>query len=299
MSRREREAATPRPTIYLDPANSLRDLLGDQVRLVDRRDEADIIVWTQDQARSEPMPVGPMLNVLDVRGAAPGKPPPGAGLLLVGSEAEFGAWAAVDVPIAIVPPVIAPRGEPCDGLSALHIVAGTDAAGLAERACAWARARDLPCGLADAAGVRGLALLARAGPAPELVAGAVLLDVRSGADRLGVPDALLQGLAQGAPVLFCDETPLAHALAQAGAAMPIDDLEAGLDAFAALAGPRRREMSPQHSPSCAPVTVPRRRVPSCVALCPQHSPGRGGARKRGTSLDPAAMCSSSPTRRST
>ena len=207
--------------------------------------DADVRFWTAAELAAESMPVGTTLNVLDVRGNEPGRVPAGAGLLLVGSEPAFGAWAryAEDVPIAVVPAAVVVSGEASGAFRTLLLIAGRDADALAERAADWARAQNMACGLADAAGARGLALLARIGPPPASADGIAMLDLRRGSDRVELPAALLSGLAQGAPLLFLEDTPARCALERCGAAFRLDGLEPGLDAFTALPNSQRRAIS--------------------------------------------------------
>lgn len=226
MSRRRRGAATPRLAV-MTPAPDLVRLLADAVDLVEGEAGADIVLWTPEAASSVPMPVGPALNVLDLRGrAAVGTVPAAAGLLLTDSERAAGAWAvrAPGVPIAVVPRAL----DPAAGFSemrSLHILLGSGKApALAEQAADWARSRGIACGVV----APSLAAVVAHGPPPALAAGAVLLDLRD--DALDPGDAVLDGLALGAPLLFCDEAPFRARLERAGAGLRIGDAT-GLDAL--------------------------------------------------------------------
>ena len=110
------------------------------------------------------MPVGAGLNVIDLRGVDPadGIDVAGAGLLLVGSAAAFGAWAGHGVPIGVVPAVVAAAAAASERFEALHLLVGPGEEAAAERAADWAAVRGMACGVAE--GV--LDVVARIGPAP-------------------------------------------------------------------------------------------------------------------------------------
>ena len=206
-------------------------LLGDAVERVESATAADIVLWTRDAAARTPIPVGPALNVLDLRGEPPdGRDvPPGVGLLLVSSDAS--AWSVTAVPIAVVPRPLTPAAEAMATITALHLLLGdrSDLA-FAEEAAAWARARGIACGASAPTGARGLALAARFDPAP--ARGVVTLDLGDDTDQV------LSALASGGAVLFRDPSPCRIRLEQAGAARRIEDAAAlddlGADAIGTM-----------------------------------------------------------------
>ncbi len=228
------------------------------------------------------MPVGEVLQVLDVRGAAPGPVPAGVGLLLAGSAAAFGAWAGRGVPVAVVPPVVAVRAAASGGFGALHILPGRGTEGLARAAAGWARLRRKACGVEG-----GLALVGELGAAPLMARGAALLDLRSGSERVGAPGPVLDALSQGMAVLFVEADPLADELVRSGAGLLLEAVEAGLEAFAGLAEERRLAMSAaalayvgeRHSAAAAAAALQRAVRPAAAAWLrrardwPAHGPG--------------------------
>ena len=193
-------------------------------------DQADVVLWPA--ARRGPMPVGAGLNVIDLRGVDPADAidVAGAGLLLVGSAAAFGAWATRDVPIGVVPAVVEAAAGASERFEALHLLVGAGEEAAAERAADWAAARGMACGVAEG----GLDLVARLGPAPAMGPGAVVLDLRTGAGRIDASPALLGLLAAGAPLLFGEDTPLRSTLEGVGAGWRFETVEAGLERVAGL-----------------------------------------------------------------
>jgi len=248
--------------------------------------DADVVIWTDPTARSAPMPVN-CLNVVDLhgwRGTGVLEHCWGAELLLAGSEVEYGAWSAavegagLDVPIAVVPFAAAPGQAPAaTGFKTLLIVAGAepDTAAL-ERAAAWARARGMEVGVLDADGPAGLLALSLAGPPPSAESAAVL-DLRPAREvaRVLAPDALVTALAAGAPVLCYTETPLLRRVEAEGAGLALPDLEAGLDALAALPPERFQALSE------AAIALARREFdPDRAAAALTGALGRALARRR-------------------
>ena len=200
------------------------------------------------------MAVGPVLNVMDLRGTRAGADIglAGAGLVLVGSNEAFGVWTvrAGDVPVAVVPPVVTPADAPAAAFTSLSLLAGaaTDAV---DAALAWAAARGIPAGM-DGASV--LALIARFGRAPG-TPGTMLLDLREGAEALD-PAPLIEAMAAAAPVLFGAATPTRTAIEHAGAGRRFDTVASGLDAidaptFHAMSAAALDFVRLQHSPAAA------------------------------------------------
>lgn len=194
-------------------------------------EQADVVLWPA--RRQGAMPVGAGLNVIDLRGVDPAEDIAltGAGLLLVGSAAAYGAWAvrAPDVPIGVVPAVVEVAAGASARMEALHLLVGGDESE-AQAAADWAALRGMACGVAEGS----LAAVARLGPAPVMEPGAVVLDVRSGAGRLDASPALLGLLAVGAPVLFGEDTPLRSTLEGIGAGWRFETVGAGLEQVAGL-----------------------------------------------------------------
>ena len=199
-------------------------------RTVVPMEQADVVLWPA--TRRGAMPVGAGLNVLDLRlvGPADGIDIAGAGLLLVGSAAAFGAWARHDVPIGVVPAVADVAAAASERFEALHLLVGPGEVEAAERAADWAAARGMACGVAEGA----LDVVAQIGPAPVMGPGAVVLDLRTGAERIDASPALLGLLAAGAPVLFGEDTPLRSTLEGVGAGWRFETVEAGLEHVAGL-----------------------------------------------------------------
>ena len=87
-----------------EPGPGLRALAADH--LLVSPDRADVILWPAHRRRT--IPVGAMLNVIDLRGIDPADTIDlrGADLLLVGSATAYGAWAirAGTIPLAVIPP---------------------------------------------------------------------------------------------------------------------------------------------------------------------------------------------------
>ena len=209
--------------------------------LVDGRElvpvgRADVVLWPARRVGA--MPVGAGLNVIDLRGVDPAEEVSigGAGLLLVGSAAAYGAWAvrARDVPIGVVPAVVTVAAGASARMEALHLLVGDDE-NEAQAAADWAALRGMACGVAEGS----LAAVARLGPAPVMGPGAVVLDLRTGAGRIdgargGASPALLGLLAVGAPVLFGEDTPLRATLEGIGAGWRFETVRAGLEHVAGL-----------------------------------------------------------------
>ncbi len=212
------------------PDGALQALAGERERADPAR--ADVVLWPARHPGA--LPANDALHVVDLRGAEPAATTglEGAGLLLVGSAAAYGGWAAraPGVPIAVVPPVAGPGGTGGERLAALHLLIGDGREDEAEAAADWAAVRGMACGVADG----GDAAAARFGPAPPIAPGAAVLDLRTGAARAEASPALLALLAAGAPMLFTEETPLRLALEAAGAAWRCETVAAGLDRVAGL-----------------------------------------------------------------
>ena len=207
--------------------------------------EADVRFWTQEQAARTPMPGPPVINVLDLRGIPPGPSliAPSADLLLVDCPAAWTALAPAQPCIAI--PVIAdPADTPSDAF-ALHLLLGEHPSEatkrLASAVATWAEANRIECGVLGSAGATGLASLAQFGASPSPPG--MVVDLREGADLLTIPLPLIQAMADGAPVLFCQPTPFRDDLARHGAAKALPALLPGLAEFAAQPPDRRRALS--------------------------------------------------------
>ncbi|MDT7950305.1 MAG: class I SAM-dependent methyltransferase [Acetobacteraceae bacterium] len=213
-----------------EPDPALRALAGERELVPIAR--AEVVLWPA--RRRGPLPVGAVLNVIDLRDVAASEEVAlaGAGLLLVGSAAAYGAWAArgVEQPIGVVPAVVEVAALASERFAALHLLVGPGEAEAAEGAARWAAARGMACGVAEGS----LAQVARFGAAPPLAPGAVVLDLRTGAGRIEASAALRMLLAIGAPVLFEEDTPLRATLESAGAGWRAEAVEAGLDFVAGL-----------------------------------------------------------------
>ncbi len=260
-------AAAPLSARAEQLARALREA-GCQVDVAAEPGAADgIVLWTDPTARTTPFLLSNrVVHVVDLhgltaQGGAEGWQGQvlaacrGASVLLVGSEAEQGFWAAavavagLAAPLAIVPYAAAapPRPAPAR-FGTLLIVQGPAPSpatlALVQRAAAWAAGRgEVGARLADAVGAGGLQAVHNLGdPAGRGAGMTAVLDLRDG-PAIAVPDALVDALAAGAPVLSLVETALAARLEAAGAGLLLDALEPGLDALAALPAERLHAMS--------------------------------------------------------